>query len=230
MGKIIAYCGFDETSEEIWDLAIHAAKITGREIPNFLLIPTSAMDSFNPGTLNTFSKLGCNVDKLLLTMPYVTEDYIAERIRWADIISVPGGNLKYLMEIWTKTGALKYIREAYDSGKLLMGTSTGAMCWFEEGFDNCAIFDRRIFVKACGLKPYCICPHYESEEWKCFDTAVKAKTIPSIAIEDGAALCLIDGNNYIYKAKGGETCWYFDPEKGNEKIDLSYNGDILSDL
>lgn len=230
MGKIIALCGFDDCTESVWKLAIHTKEVTGKEKPNFLLLPTSAFDDFNRGTLNTYHKLGCNVDKLLLTEPYINEKIIAEKIRWADMISVPGGNLKFLMEKWTGTGAANYIREAYENGTLLFGGSAGSMCWFAEGYDNCGIYDSKMFTGGMGLRPYTVCPHYESPNWQCFNDDVKDAGYSSIAVEDGAALCLIDGNNYIFTATGTETVWYFDKENSFRRTDLSVDTARLKSL
>ena len=227
MGKLIPFCGFDETSEEVWKLTLHTIHVCGKENPDFLLIPTSAFDDFNKGTLNTYNKAGCNVDKLLLSEPYITEEIVAEKIRWADIISVPGGNVKYLMEMWKKSNAVKYLTEAYESGTVLTGSSAGSMCWFAESYDNCGVYDSKMFVDSMGLKDYVICPHYESPDWVSFDEDVKTRKRNGIAIEDGAALCLIDGKNYILKAKGTETCWFFDSKNNFCKTDLSENEDLL---
>jgi len=229
MGKIIALCDFDQTSEEIWRLALHTREIVGKEKPNFLLVPTSAFDLYNKNTLNVYHKAGCNVDKLLLTEPYITEELVAEKLRRADMINVPGGNLKFLMETWEKTKAADYIREAYDRGALVFGSSAGSMCWFGEGWDNCGLYDGKMYVDAMGFKPYTVCPHYEHESWQSFDDHVKDARYDGIAVEDGSALCLIDGHNYILKAKGNETCWYFSKTDG-KKYDLSEHPEILKKL
>lgn len=230
MGKIMPLCGFDNEFDEIWDLAFKVKEITGKDNPNFLLLPTSAFDIYNRGTLNCYHKSGCNVDKLLLGEPYITEEIIKDKILWADMIFVPGGNVKYLMETWKKTGADKYIKQAYEKGTLLFGGSAGSMCWFGEGYDNCAPYDEKMFVECMNFYPYCICPHYQSENWKSFDEAIKSEKISGIAIEDGAALCLIDGDNYIFTSHGTETCYYFDAEDNFKKYDLKEHPEILKKL
>ena len=230
MGKIMPFCGFDKEFDEIWAHAIKAVELTGKEHPNFLIIPTSAFDDYNRGTLNVYSKLGCSVDLLLLTHACITEDIVREKIERADMIYVPGGNLKYLMEMWQKSGTDRYIRKAYENGALLFGSSAGSMCWFEEGFDNCAPYDEKMFTPGVGLRPYCICPHFNSENWKVFESEIKTRSISGIAVEDGAALCFTDEGNFVFTSHGTEDCWFFDARDGFKKYSLSSHPEILATL
>ena len=45
-------------------------------------------------------------------------------------LTVPANeeNLKYLKEMWDKTGTTEEIKKAYDRGALLFGGSAGSMC------------------------------------------------------------------------------------------------------
>lgn len=230
MGKIMALCGFDNEFEEIWKLAFRAIELTGKKNPNFLLVPTTAFDDYNRGTLNCYHKAGCSVDLLLLTQPSCTREVIKSKIEWADMIWVPGGNLKYLKETWDKTGTTEEIKKAYERGTLLFGGSAGSMCWFEEGYDNCAPYDGKMFTPGIGLHPYCVCPHCESENWQSFARDIKTRKISGIAVEDGAALCLIDGENSIFTSHGTETVWYYDADDNFRKYDLKEHPGILNNL
>ena len=221
MGTIVAVCGFDEF-EHIWALAIHIRSLTGKEHPNFLLVPTTQYDVPNPGTLNCYYKLGCEVDTLKVTEDWVTPEIVRRKTDWADIIWVPGGNLKFCRNIWKKTGMDEAVKRAFDRGAVVCGGSAGAMIWFKTGFDNCAIYDGKAFTPGLGFYPYAICPHYESEGWQCFTEEVKTQPLPGLAIEDGAALCVeADGNAYVFKAQGTEKVWFFDPETGYQKTEFT---------
>ena len=230
MGKVMALCGFDGEFEEIWKLAFKAIELTGKSNPNFLIIPTSAFDDYNRGTLNCYHKAGCNVDLLLLTREGGSPETIRQKTEWADMIWVPGGNLKYLKEMWDKTGTTDEIRRAYERGALLFGSSAGSMCWFAEGYDNCAPYDGKMFTPGTGLHPYCICPHFQSENWQSFRQDVRTRKISGIAVEDGAALCLIDGENSVFTSHGTETVRYFDADDGFREYDLKENPGILVNL
>lgn len=230
MGHIVACGGGFDTSESIWKLHRFLKKLTGKEHPSFLLIPTSAFDEVNRGTLNAFYKLGCSVDTLCLTKPYTTEKMIKDKIEASNIISVPGGNAEFLINTWRQTGADKLIKKAYDDGKVLTGSSAGAMCWFREGLDNSGEDDGLEIVELLDLKPYCYCPHYEVEIWQSFDEFARTRNISSVACENGAALCLSPEGNCIVNDERDAKCWYFDAEDNYKKYDLSEHPEILAKL
>ena len=165
MGTIIAIGGGFEDKEEFF-LAEHILKICGKERPNFLQIPTPGIDEPRTGRMGTFIKYGCRADQLFLS-PWnrPSEEEIARKIRWADLIHVPGGNLEYCMDMWRETHADRYLREAYDQGKILFGTSSGSMCWFQEGYDDCGPRNSVKFVEGTGILPYCNGVHFEHEFW-----------------------------------------------------------------
>ena len=92
------------------------------------------------------------------------------------------------MNTFKATGADEALREAYKRGKVLSGLSSGAMCWFDMGYDDCGENGSFMFVDCIGLLPYCYCPHFISERWQSFGTAVIGCRVSGIGAEDGAAL------------------------------------------
>lgn len=215
-GTIIARGGgFDQTSEQVWSFVRIVKQYTGKETPSFLLVPTSAFDQVNRGTLNTYHKLGCHVDTLLLTADYMTPEIVERKLSAADIIEVPGGNLKFMMEVWARTGADRLIRAAYERGAVCTGSSAGGMVWFAQGFDNCGPDDSKLFTPGLGLIPLAMCPHYDDADWKCFDDRVSEAGIPAVALENGAAYCVEpDGNVRILRAGDGNRAYFFSPDCG----------------
>ena len=216
MGTVIARGGgFADTAGQVWAFVRVVCGYTGRERPNYLLVPTCAFDQVNRGTLNTYHKLGCAVDTLLLTMDYMTPEIVARKLAWADIIDVPGGNLRFMMEVWAHTGADALIRAAYERGAVCTGSSAGAMVWFAQGFDNCGPDDSKLFTPGLGLIPLAMCPHYDEVEWKCFDARVHEAGISAVALENGAAYVREpDGNAYILRAEGTKRAFFFDAQNG----------------
>ncbi len=223
MGTIIARGGgFDSDSAQIWALMRYTVSFTGKDRPNFLLVPTTQFDVINPGTLNAYHKLGCEVDTLLLTSDATTPDIIKRKIAAADVIAVPGGNARFTRELWAKTGADGYIVEAYERGAVLTGTSAGAMIWFEYAYDNCGPDDSIVFTPGLGLIPYSMCPHYGGEVWGTFDSRVAEAGISGVAVENGAAYCVLpDGGVSIYTATGTEKAYFFDKDKNYLKTPLN---------
>ena len=231
MGKIIAIGGgFDGKDADL--LVRHVIEVSGKEKPSFLLIPTTGFDNHGNDMLSRFANLGCEVDVLFLTHAYMTEDIIAQKICTADVINVPGGNLGFAVRTWRKTGADRYLKEAYEQGKVLFGASSGSMCWFQEGYDDCGPENAFVFEQAMGLLPYCNCPHYEFGSWQSFNEAVKTRNISAIACENEAAICFIDDNRYILHASicPDARCWFFDANDGYKRYDLELHPEILAKL
>lgn len=231
MGRIIAIGG-GFPGEDNYMLANHIIGLSGKKNPNFLQIPTTSFDNRDAGTMSCFFNNGCNVDLLQLTGTDVSEEKIAEKIRRADIIHVPGGNLRYVMTVWEKTRTDVYLKEAFNDGKILFGTSSGAMCWFEEGYDDCGTDGEMMFVKCLGLHPYCCAPHFDSDFWHSFTDAIRTRDVSGLALENDAAICFIDDKRYVLtsKKRTDARCFLFDREKNFERIDLTADMQVLNRL
>lgn len=231
MGKIVAIGGGFEGRDADF-LVRHILSLSGKERPNYLLIPTTCFDFCGKEYTSKFFNWGCGVDTLFLTRDYMTEELIAEKIRRADVIHVPGGNLRFVAETWRNTHADRYLKEAYEQGKVLFGASSGAMCWFQEGYDDCGPENEFMFVEALGLLPYCNCPHYESRSWQTFNEAVRTRKISGIACENEAALCFVDDKRYVLHApaRPDARCWFFDAADDFSRYDLEQHPEILSNL
>lgn len=231
MGKIVAIGGGFGNSDE-WDLAEYVIGLSGKEKPNFLQIPTTGYDIPERGTIGVFAKMGCEVDILCPTHVYVNEEIIADKIRNADLIHVPGGNLEYVMRIWNRTNCSKYLKEAYDRGAVLFGSSSGSMCWFRKGFDDCDKRNGWMFVDCLDLIPYCNVPHYESRSWQEYRDYAKDAGMSSICCENEAAVCYIDGKYSILSSKSrpDATAYFFDAENDFKRYDLKEHPEILERL
>ncbi|MBQ7639258.1 MAG: Type 1 glutamine amidotransferase-like domain-containing protein [Clostridia bacterium] len=231
MGKIIAVGGgFGGDAEA--KFARYVMELTGKSAPNYLQIPTTGYDFADGHSFAYYCKMGCSVDMLYLTHAYMTEEIIAQKIRNADMIYVPGGNLKFVADTWRKTGADKYLKEAFEQDKVLFGSSSGSMCWFKQGFDDCGPEDAFMFVDALGLIPYNNVPHYESEFWQTFNGYADKTPLSSICCENETALQYIDGKYslMISSNRPDARVWFFDAEDGYKRYDLRQRPDILERL
>ena len=213
-------------------LVRHILSLCEKEKPNFLVIPTTTYDNFDTSMYSRFFNWGCEVDALFVTRDYVTEEWIAEKIRKADVIHVPGGNLRFVSEMWRRYHVDKYLREAAQAGKVLFGASSGSMCWFREGYDDCGPEHEFMFVDCLDLIPYCNCPHYDSETWQSFNDVVRSRKISSIACENDAAICFVDDKRYILHSpeRPDARCWFFDAEDDYRRIDLDAHPEVLERL
>ncbi len=233
MGKIVALGGGRFDNGEMTNVAEHIVSLSGRKNPAFLFVPTAGHDDIGGDdvVMNNFKERGCaDIDILFLTHPDVTESVIAEKINKADIIYVGGGNLKFLMDTWRSTGTDKYLKKAYDDGKVMCGLSSGAMCWFRQGYDDCGENGSFIFYDCLGFIPFTSCPHYQSESWQTFADAIKPGELSGIAMDNGAGFCYVDGKYYTVCGNEDGDCFYYDKDNGFEKTNLTENPKKLNEL
>ena len=231
MGNIIAIGG-GFGGKDLFPLARDIMDLTGKERPSYLYIPTTSYDIMDRDGVAVFSKSGCRVETLFLTHPYITEEIVADKIRRADIIHVPGGNLRFCIETWRETHADRYLREAFDAGKTLFGSSSGSMCWFRKGYDNCGPEDSLMFTDGLGLLPYCNVPHYESAAWQAFNPHAREAGISTIACENDTAVCYLNGkwSLRISPERPDARAWFFDAGRDYERFDLTSHPEILERL
>jgi peptidase E len=115
-----------------------------------------------------------------------------------DVIYVGGGNTANMLAIWRVHGVDKILREAYDAGIVMCGTSAGSLCWFEcgvtdsFGLDLAPLYDGLGFIKGSN------CPHYDSEALRQpqYHKFIMEGLPGGYAADDGAALHFINGEFY----------------------------------
>lgn len=215
MGKIVAIGGgcADEKGNNLIYKAI--CDLCGKDNPRMLYLPTAAHDDDGDFELlkQKFGAFGCETHELLLTDTTLTQEQIRDAILGCDIVYAEGGNLKFLMDTWTATNADKYLIEAFKKGAVLSGTSSGAMCWFERGYDDCGVNGEFIFIDCLGLLPYCNCPHFDNKNWRKFRKAVKRQDLPGIAVENAAAFIECNGTKSVLQAQRGRSAYLLDSNK-----------------
>ena len=84
-----------------------------------------------------------------------------------------------------------------------------------------------MFVDCIGLLPYCYCPHFISERWQSFGTAVIGCRVSGIGAEDGAALIFKDGHFSAMCGNDGGSVFYFDKDNGFAKSDITEDASAL---
>ena len=189
MGVIIGIGGGRYSDEEVMPIFEKIVDLCEKKNPKVLFVPTAGFDDMegDEDIFALFEKLGATVSPLLLTDESLTYSEIEDKILSCDIVYAGGGNLKFLMDTWKKTGADAVFKKAFEKGIILSGYSSGSMCWFAEGYDDCGENHEFMFIECLGLLPYCNCPHYESGYWHGFKDAVKTRNVSGLALENGAA-------------------------------------------
>lgn len=219
MGIIIGIGGGRYDDNEVLPIFEHIVSLSEKKNPSVLFVPTAGFDDINGDEhiFKLFIGLGCSVSALLLTDKSLTKAEIEDKILSSDIIYAGGGNLKFLMDTWKETGADEIFKKAYEKGIILSGYSSGSMCWFAEGYDDCGEDHAFMFVDCLGLLPYCNCPHFESDYWQGFSQAIKGRKYSGIAVDNGAAIVYDNGKYYTLQGNDGGEVYYFDREKCHEK-------------
>jgi len=84
----------------------------------------------------------------------------------------------------------------WEAGVILAGMSAGAICWFEQGVTDS--YAERLGVLEClGLLGGSCCPHYDGEPERrptYHRFLLQGEISPGFAIDDGAAIHLLEGD------------------------------------
>jgi dipeptidase E len=156
---LIAGGGFNRT------FIRYMATLTGKPRPRVCYLPTASAD--NPAGIIYFYEqcAPLNVE------PLVQRSFIeslSQTQSWADAllsmdaIVVSGGNTLNQQAIWKAQGIDIVLREAWDRGIVLGGSSAGSLCWFEEGTTDSRPQALSI-VKCLGFLRGSHSPHYDGE-------------------------------------------------------------------
>lgn len=217
MKRIVGISG--GTLETTDSLNKYALKLTGKERPHVLFVPTASEDA--QGYINNivryYENLRCEVDTLFLCGISDSHQVIQEKLSWADLIYVGGGDTETMLDIWNKQGVDQLIMEACEAGKVLTGISAGMIFWFAYGHSDSEYFKNPEdwnykFVKGLNVYPMVICPHYNEEGRDSFDEMLNESNvgIDGLALENETAV-LIEGERLqILKAEEERNVYYFE--------------------
>ncbi|MBQ4047655.1 MAG: Type 1 glutamine amidotransferase-like domain-containing protein [Clostridia bacterium] len=218
-GRIVAMGGGGFDDGEMMPVLERIVAMTEKAAPKVISLPTASFDHLDgEEELETiFKGLGCSsFETITLSNTQLTREEVRAKLLGADIVFVGGGNLEFLMNTWNATGATEALREAFAQGIVLAGVSSGAMCWFDEGYDDCRGDEQFLFVDCVGLLPYCNCPHFESEYWQSVIPALRerdSRPYSCIGCENGAALVYCDGKYEAVHGNGGRgKVWFMDKD------------------
>jgi peptidase E len=81
-----------------------------------------------------------------------------------DVIFVGGGSTANMLAIWRVHGFDRILREAWEQGIVLSGSSAGMVCWFEASVTDSFGPQLAAMSDGLGFLPGSACPHYDDEE------------------------------------------------------------------
>ncbi len=106
------------------------------------------------------------------------------------MIWVGGGNTANMLAIWRVHGVDRVLREAWEAGIVLAGSSAGMICWFEASITDSFGPQLDPLDDGLGFLPGSACPHYDGEDRRrpVYRAAVAAGFPAGYAADDQAAL------------------------------------------
>ena len=244
-GMIIAIGGKFETDDTFRPILERSLAHVGKAHPHMLYVPTAGYDNYagsDPLTAR-FAAAGCATDVLLVSKE--TAEAAAEKFAWADIVYAEGGNLKFLTENWAEKGVYEAADTALKRGAVLMGFSSGAMCWADKGWDDTEPETFRIvhhgpffvgmgrdfaYYDCAGLLPFCLTPHYDSINWRSYTYEAVKADYPSVCIENGAAL-VYEGGRYSVLSDAAtptRSVYLFYPARGIRFVNLRQDATLAA--
>jgi len=193
--------------------------MTGQDTPRVCVINTATGDdpAYYTRAYAALNGAGARTSHLaLFPMPSSLDP--AGLLLDQDIILVGGGSVANLAAVWKTHGLGPILRQAWESGVILSGSSAGALCWFEGGTTDSFGFELQPFTAGLGLLPGSYCPHYDSEERRrpTYHRLVAQGALPGgWALDDGAAL-RFDGTDMVdaVRDRDGVYAYRVDPEEG----------------
>jgi peptidase E len=113
-----------------------------------------------------------------------------------DLIFVGGGNTANMLAIWRVHGFDAILREAFEQGVALAGSSAGMLCWFECGVTDSFGPQLGPLDDGLGFLAGSACPHYDDEELRrpLYTRLVGEGALPpGHAADAGVGLVFVDG-------------------------------------
>jgi dipeptidase E len=192
-GQIVAIGGALTKSQTAGPLLFkYIFGLTGKEHPKVLFINTATGDKETTAawSFRTVSRLGCLPSELTFFDRTPLPEAMRELVLSQDVILVGGGNTKSMLAVWHAYGLPALLREAWQKGIILAGSSAGAICWFEQCLTD-SYADEYTALDCLGILPGSCCPHFNepTARKKTYHRLVEqGKLRPGIAIDEQVAV------------------------------------------
>jgi dipeptidase E len=202
-----------------------------RERPRVCFVPTAVGDNlaYVAAFYRTCAALDCEPSDLPL-FNRSGED-VREKLLAQDAIWVGGGNTANLLAIWRTHGVDVAMREAWEDGIVLSGSSAGMICWFEASITDSFGPQLDPLHDGLGFLPGSACPHYDGEDRRrpVYREAVAAGFPGGYAADDHAAL-RFDGTELVecVAAREGASAWRVERGGNGEVTETALPARLLS--
>lgn len=194
--------------------------LTGVLRPRVCFVPTAGGDlpTYFDAFVARYSPDICDASQLKLFNREIKD--LRSFLLSQNVIYVGGGNTANMLAIWRVHGVDSILREAYEAGIVLCGTSAGSLCWFECGVTDSFGTDLAPINDGLGFIKGSNCPHYDSEALRQpqYRKFVEDGLPAGYAADDGAALHFVNGEFVeAISSKQGARAFHVE-KKGNEVV------------
>ena len=218
--QIVALGGLGEADEEAGRLVRFALSLTGKERPRVCLVPTASNEA-PEYMLRFYENMSGHAEASHVSFFPWPRDDLREHVLAQDAIFVSGGNTANLLAIWRAHGFDEIIREAWQQGIVLAGSSAGMICWFEAGVTDSFGPQLEGMRDGLGFLPGSACPHYDGEgERRPVYTRLVGEGFPAGLAADDCVALRFDGTELaeVVSSRAGSRAYRVTPE-GEEPLE-----------
>ena len=186
--QIVALGGLGD-DDEAAALVQFALGRTGKKRPRVCLVPTASAE--NPELLIRFyEELSGLADCSHVSFFPWPRDDLRELVLSQDALFVTGGNTANMLAVWRAHSFDRIVREAWEEGIVLAGSSAGMICWFEAGVTDSFGPQLEGMRDGLGFLAGSACPHYDGEDRRrpVYRELVASGFPPGVAADDAVAL------------------------------------------
>jgi peptidase E len=163
--------------------------LSGKERPRVCLVPTASSE-LPEYIVRFYSELSGYADCSHVSFFPWPRDDLRDHLLSRDVVFVSGGNTANMLAIWRVHGFDQVLREAWEHGIVLAGSSAGMICWFEAGVTDSFGPQLEGMRDGLGFLPGSACPHYDGEERRrpVYQELVANGFPPGLAADDAVGL------------------------------------------
>jgi dipeptidase E len=192
----------------------HLRSLLGKSRPKVLLVNTAGAEDAE-ATLRGYDAFSPWADVSRVEFFPWPRDDLREHTLGSDLIVVGGGNTANALAIWRAHGFDAILREAYEQGAVLAGSSAGMICWFEAGVTDSFGPQLAGMRDGLGFLAGSACPHYDDEELRrpTYRRLIDEEGFPTgYAADSGVGLSFVDGElAEVFTARDGTTAYRVEP-------------------
>jgi peptidase E len=161
--RIVACGGGGFVSTPDSPLIDYILGLSGKPRPRVCFVPTAGGDALPYVALFYRACAARDCEPSDLPLFNRTGEDLRAKLLAQDVIWVGGGNTANLLAIWRTHGVDSAMREAWEDGIVLSGSSAGMICWFEASITDSFGPALAPLRDGLGLISGSACPHYDGE-------------------------------------------------------------------